>query len=111
MRHAGAVRAHRFRPGPGSSLYSPGMMGTASRWDPDACNEHGPDVETIERTLAEHGPTGREELALLVGARFWGPGRFRAALREAVEDGRAQRVGRSVYAVRDDERADRFRRR
>ncbi|HEX5782913.1 MAG TPA: MFS transporter [Solirubrobacteraceae bacterium] len=30
-------------------------------------------------------------------ARFWGPGRFGAALREAVESGRAKRVRRNTY--------------
>jgi hypothetical protein len=33
-----------------------------------------------------------------VGARFWGPGRFPAALREAVLSGRARRVDRNHFA-------------
>jgi hypothetical protein len=52
----------------------------------------------IARALAERGATDREQLAQLVGARYWGPGRFRTALREAVAEGRVQRVSRSTYA-------------
>ncbi len=37
------------------------------------------------------------ELAERVGARYWGPGRYRAALRGAVGDGVARRVGRDRY--------------
>lgn len=55
------------------------------------------EVAAIERALADHGPTERRELALLVRARFWGPGRFPAALREAVESGRARRVSRNRF--------------
>ena len=40
----------------------------------------------------------RRRLARLVGARYWGPGRFADALREAMREGRAQRTGRTVIA-------------
>ena len=56
------------------------------------------EVERIEQVLAEHGTVERRELARLVGARFWGPGRFPAALREAVLSGRVQRVDRTHFA-------------
>ncbi len=57
------------------------------------------EIEIIERALREHGEArSRRELARLVGARYWGPGRFRAALRAAVGDGAARRVGRDRYA-------------
>jgi len=56
------------------------------------------EVDAIERVLASRdGPTDRRELAREVGARFWGPGRFGAALREAEESGRAKRAGRNRY--------------
>ena len=55
------------------------------------------EVAFIERALAESGPTERRELARLVGARFWGPGRFAAALHEAVESGHARRVSRNRF--------------
>ena len=47
--------------------------------------------------LSERGPTGRNDLALAVGARFWGPGRFAAALHAAVRSGKARRVSRTRY--------------
>jgi hypothetical protein len=64
------------------------------------------EVERIERVLVEHGTTDRAELARLVGARSWGPGRFSLSLREAVISGRVTRVGRSSFApARRDSRA------
>jgi MFS family permease len=59
------------------------------------------EVSVIERTLADRGPVDRRELARLVGARFWGPGRFAGALRAAVEGGRARRVSRSRFGPPD----------
>ncbi|HEY6691808.1 MAG TPA: MFS transporter [Solirubrobacteraceae bacterium] len=75
---------------------SPGMWVAA----PVAAVGFEREVRAIERALAEHGgPVDRRELAALVGARFWGPGRYGAALRAAVVSGRAQRVGRSRFAT------------
>lgn len=88
----------RFRPGPGSTLYSPGMVGTASRWAPTAAEDLDREIDVIARVLDERGATDRDDLAELVGARYWGPGRFREALREAVDEGSARRVSRSTYA-------------
>ncbi|HEX6457789.1 MAG TPA: MFS transporter [Thermoleophilaceae bacterium] len=88
----------RFRPGPSSTLYSPGMVGTASRWAPTAEQDLDREIDSIERALDERGPTDRDDLAEAVGARYWGPGRFRAALREAEEEGRARRLSRMTYA-------------
>ena len=55
------------------------------------------EIAVIARVVAEHGPTERRELARLVGARFWGPGRFSAALAAAVRGGSVERVSRSRY--------------
>jgi MFS family permease len=97
-----AEREHRglrrLVPGPGSTLYSPGMVGTASRWAPTAEQDSDREIDAITRALDDHGATDRDQLAELVGARYWGPGRFRAALREAVDEGRAQRLSRTTYA-------------
>ena len=85
------------------------MVGTASRWAPTAEQDLDREIDVIARALDEHGPTDRDTLAELVGARHWGPGRFRAALREAVDDGRAGRISRGTYAA-DQPRADAVRR-
>ncbi|MEA2480783.1 MAG: hypothetical protein QOJ07_2705, partial [Thermoleophilaceae bacterium] len=91
----------QFLPGPGRTLYSPGMVGTASRWAPTAEQDLDREIAAIAGALDERGPTDRDQLAELVGARYWGPGRFRAALGEAVDEGRAQRLSRNTYAPPD----------
>ena len=101
----------RYRPGPGSSFYSPGMMGVsgpASRLAATAAEDLDHEIDAIARALAEHGPLEYDELERLVGARYWGPGRFRAALREALEEGRVVRHARAVYgpAARGDGSGD-----
>jgi hypothetical protein len=94
--------AERFRPGPGDGarFYSPGMVGTAgtaTRIAARARQQLDHEVETIARALQEHGPLEREELKRLIGARYWGPGRFRAALETALREGRAKRRSRTIY--------------
>jgi MFS family permease len=90
----------RLRPGPGSSFYSPGMVGTgdaSSRLFARAREDLDREIDMIVRALEEHGPLDREELNHLVGGRYWGPGRFRAALRAAVQEGRVTRQSRTIY--------------
>jgi hypothetical protein len=53
----------------------------------------------IQRALEDRGSANRRELARRVGARYWGPGRFRSALREAVAEGTVKRRG-GEYAPR-----------
>ena len=84
----------RFRPGPGSIGSSPGMWVS----QPGGEAELDREIEIIARALDEHGEMSRTELARLVGARFWGPGVFRAAVREAVDEGSARPLSRTVLA-------------
>ena len=91
----------RFRPGP-PALAVPAWMVSSSLDDADDLDR---EVAAISQALDEHGPTERRELARLIGARYWGPGRFRAALREAVQDGSARRVSRSTFAPPEREEA------
>jgi MFS family permease len=88
----------RYRPGPGLDYpyYSPGMLGTAVR-RPTSVTDLQREVEAIGRTVDEGGPVSREELFRSVGARRWGPGRFRRAVDEAVATGRIRRAGRNRY--------------
>jgi hypothetical protein len=51
--------------------------------DPHVAHELG----QLLRALHEEGPQAPEALAELVGARFWGPGRFEAAVAHAAADG------------------------
>lgn len=97
------VGLQRFRPGPGTSFYSPGMLGTAFASRPLEAEEAlDREIEALGRALAEHGEVPRSELARLVGARYWGPGRFAAALREAEREGSVRRLSRSTYAPASD---------
>ncbi|HET7573089.1 MAG TPA: MFS transporter, partial [Gaiellaceae bacterium] len=89
----------RYRPGPGVDYpyYSPGLLGSSVRSRAAAGTLLDREVETIGRAVDEGGPIGRVELERLVGGRRWGPGRFRAALDEAVASGRIRRAGRRRY--------------
>jgi hypothetical protein len=94
-------RLRRFIPGPGSSFYSPGMVGnsgTTSRLAAQARQDLDREIAVIAEALRQHGPLEREELKRLVGGRYWGPGRFRAALRAAMDEGLVSRRSRTVYA-------------
>jgi MFS family permease len=87
----------RYRPGPGLEYpyYSPGLVGTAVR-RPAPQTALQQEVEALGRAVDEGGPISRDELFRLVGARRWGPGRFRRALDEAVATGRIRRSGRRM---------------
>ncbi|HEY3461922.1 MAG TPA: MFS transporter [Gaiellaceae bacterium] len=88
----------RYRPGPGMEYpyFSPGLVGTSLR-RPTPLTELQREVEAIGRAVDEGGPISRDELFLRVGARRWGPGRFRRALGEAVAAGRIRRTGRGRF--------------
>ena len=90
----------RFRPGVGTVLFSPGMLGTAgpsSRFAAAAEAEHDREVEAIAQALADDGGADRAELLRRVGGRHWGPGRFTSALRAALREGRARRDAQGRY--------------
>jgi hypothetical protein len=90
----------RFRPGPGRTMYSP-LAVPRSQFDDAADRDR--EIQTITRALQERGEMTREELGQAVGARYWGPGRFRGALREAVAEGSARRVSRGSYGPGDED--------
>jgi len=91
------VGLRRFRPGPGrtASFFGTGVPSPV----PEEALDN--EIEAIERALSENGPMDREELARLVGARYWGPGVFAEALRQAVIDDGARRVSRTMYGPPD----------
>ncbi|MGH2974149.1 MAG: MFS transporter, partial [Solirubrobacterales bacterium] len=96
-RHEGRPRPRgRFRPGPARMRTSPGMWVSDPLAEASAGIER--EVEMIDRALQERGSANRRELRRRVGARYWGPGRFHAALREAVNEGRAKRLRGGEYA-------------
>ena len=90
----------RREPGPGLRRWpprvatSPGMPVSA----PFAAVGFMREVEMIDRALRDSGAANRRELGRRVGARYWGPGRFRAALHEAIAEGRVKRLRGGEYA-------------
>ncbi len=88
-------RRDRYRLGPGTVRTSPGMWAST----PVAAMPFEHEVDAIVRVLRENGPTDRAALAQLVGARRWGPGRFRGALVDALAKRRVRRVGRGRFDV------------
>ncbi|HET7509850.1 MAG TPA: MFS transporter [Solirubrobacterales bacterium] len=84
----------RFRPGPGP-LSSARAMSVSG---PHPLVPLSTEISLIENALREQGSANRHELSRRVGGRYWGPGRFREALREAVSQGKAKRLARGEYA-------------
>jgi MFS family permease len=98
--------ARRYRPGTGlgSTLYSPGMAGTAgtaSRTAAMAEQRLDDEIELITHALHEAGPTSRDGLEQAVGGRSWGPGRFRRALREAERESRVKSLANGSHTPAD----------
>jgi MFS family permease len=85
---------------PTVAYYSPGMLGTSMRTrGVDDVRLRDREIDTLARVLEEHGEASRGELARLSGARRWGPGRFREALRAAVAQGRVRRRPHGRFAA------------
>ncbi len=91
-RHA---RNGRFRPGRGT--YS-GTLPVVGSPTPGRRSALAHQRAAIAAALAEHGPTARNRLFELVGARHWGPGVFAEALRQSLLEGSAFRLARGLYA-------------
>ena len=85
----------RYRPGPGSASYSP-FPPLPYESNPDLARPR--DRDHRPQPCRSSGELDRRQLAERVGARYWGPGRFRAALRGAISDGVVRRTGRERYA-------------
>jgi hypothetical protein len=61
----------------------PPKPSTEGRRDRQAFHEMG----QLTRAIEQNGPSSTEELAALVGAAYWEPGRFERALNLAIADG------------------------
>jgi MFS family permease len=101
-RHREHERAglRRYRPGPGRQFYSPGMSGTAgaaARHAAVSDLERDREIELLCAIVEEHGRCDPVDISRLVGGGSWGPGRFTAALRDAVEEGRVRRTADGSY--------------
>jgi hypothetical protein len=56
------------------------------------------EISLIENLLKEEGELTRSEIGERLGCKYWGPLRFRNALREGVERGAFRSTGRNRFA-------------
>lgn len=59
----------------------------------------GKEIEQIVRALREEGPQSSDDLAKLVGARFWEEGRFQRAMAFCTSDGLVVQMNDGRYTV------------
>jgi hypothetical protein len=55
-------------------------------------------VSLIENLLRDKGEVDRDAIGETLGCKYWGPLRFRQALKEAVDRGAIRKVGHKRYA-------------
>jgi hypothetical protein len=58
------------------------------------------EISLIQNLLDEEGELDRGEIGDRLGCKYWGPMRFRNALKEGVKRGNFEKRGRNRYAVR-----------
>jgi hypothetical protein len=63
----------------------------------DRIRDH--EVAQIMRALRAEGPQSSDELATLVGARFWEPGRFERAVLDAISGGQVIQLNDGRYSI------------
>ena len=56
------------------------------------------EVALIQNLLQERGELSKSEIGNTLGCKYWGPMRFRSALKEGVERGAFRKVGFNRYA-------------
>ena len=56
------------------------------------------EISLIQNLLREEGELDRKEIGDRLGCKYWGPMRFRHALKEGVERGAFRKTGRNRYA-------------
>ena len=56
------------------------------------------ELSLIENLLQEEGELSKDDIGRQLGCKYWGPMRFRNALKEGVERGAFRKTGRNRYA-------------
>jgi hypothetical protein len=56
------------------------------------------EVALIENLLKDKGELDKDAIGEALGCKYWGPMRFRSALKEGVERGAFRKTGRNRYA-------------
>ena len=57
------------------------------------------EISLIENLLKDEGESSQGDIGDKLGCRYWGPMRFKAALREGVKRGAFRKTGRGRYAA------------
>ena len=89
----------RYRPGPAHFPSLP-AFGAPPPLPEEALDR---EIVALETALADHGPMERRELARVVGARYWGPGVFNEAVRQALAEGGIRRLSRNWFGPASEE--------
>ena len=90
----------RLRPGPGSAgVYAPWPSVSSRDVPPEVSAK---EVQGVIDYVRDLQPVGDVELYRAIGARRWGPGRFRSAVREAIRQGHIRRTRRGRLETTDD---------
>jgi hypothetical protein len=55
------------------------------------------EISLIKNLLDEEGETSRKDIGERLGCKYWGPLRFRAALKEGVQRGAFRKAGHNRY--------------
>ena len=56
------------------------------------------EISLIQNLLQEEGEMSKSDIGDKLGCKYWGPMRFRGALKDGVERGAFRKVGRNKYA-------------
>jgi hypothetical protein len=59
------------------------------------------EVTLLERAVADKGEMRRSELGEIVGCKYWGPQRYKRALKAATDQGRIKHTGFGRYGPAD----------
>jgi hypothetical protein len=83
--------------GPSIAGWAPGVA--RSEYDADEMEFWtNREISLIENLLRERGELDKDTIGETLGCKYWGPMRFRSALKEGVERGAFRKVGRNRYA-------------
>jgi hypothetical protein len=86
------------RPGQSIAGWAPGGASLSS-YDQDEMEFWtNREVSLIENLLKDRGELDKDAIGEALGCKYWGPMRFRQALKEGVERGAFRKVGRNRYA-------------
>lgn len=85
--------------GLGGTGWTPMPSSSSRNHDEETRSLHH-EVRVIQDTLGDRGELGRAELAEECGGRYWGPGRFRSALKDATRRGVVVASRRGLYRLR-----------